>query len=63
MKIKIVQLTASEKGELLVGFRSGESHCFRMRCRAVLLIKRVLLLLRTSQWVKLGNVESIREKL
>jgi transposase len=37
MKIKIEQLTASEKSELLVGFRSGESHCFRMRCRAVLL--------------------------
>jgi transposase len=37
MKIKLVQLTASEKSELSLGFRHGASLCFRMRCRAVLL--------------------------
>jgi transposase len=37
MKIKILILTESERNELAFGFRGGESHCFRMRCRAVLL--------------------------
>ena len=37
MKIKILMLTKSERGELTLGFRTGASHCFRMRCRAVLL--------------------------
>jgi transposase len=30
-------LTASDLNDLTFGFRHGESHCFRMRCRAVLL--------------------------
>ena len=37
MRIKILRLTESERFELCFGFRNGESHCFRMRCRAVLL--------------------------
>jgi transposase len=37
MKIKKLRLTESERNELKYGFRSGESHCFRMRCRATLL--------------------------
>lgn len=37
MKIKILTLTESERCELTSGFRNGESHCFRMRCRCVLL--------------------------
>lgn len=37
MKIKILPLTDSDRQELTIGFRNGESHCFRMRCRAVLL--------------------------
>ncbi|MDR0961909.1 MAG: helix-turn-helix domain-containing protein, partial [Mediterranea sp.] len=37
MKIKILTLTDSEQQSLLLGFRTGESHCFRMRCRAILL--------------------------
>jgi transposase len=37
MKIKILKLTDSEERELFLGFRNGESHCFRMRCRAILL--------------------------
>jgi hypothetical protein len=37
MKIKILILTESERSDLTLGFRTGESHCFRMRCRALLL--------------------------
>jgi transposase len=37
MKIKILRLTESEREELKYGFRNGESHCFRMRCHAILL--------------------------
>ncbi|MDR1097517.1 MAG: helix-turn-helix domain-containing protein [Tannerella sp.] len=37
MEIKIQTLTESERNKLKYGFRSGESHCFRMRCRATLL--------------------------
>lgn len=37
MKIKILMLTESDRNALTFGFRNGESHCFRMRCRGVLL--------------------------
>ncbi len=37
MKIKKLTLSDSERRELTTGFRTGESHCFRMRCRAILL--------------------------
>jgi transposase len=37
MKIKILTLSESEQKSLTYGFRNGESHCLRMRCRAVLL--------------------------
>ncbi|MDR0742736.1 MAG: helix-turn-helix domain-containing protein [Tannerella sp.] len=37
MKIKTLILTESERAELTLSFRTGESHCFRMRCRALLL--------------------------
>jgi len=37
MKLKILTLSESERKELIRGFRFGESHCLRMRCRAVLL--------------------------
>jgi transposase len=36
-KIKKLELTDVQQGQLENGFRSGMSHCFRMRCRAVLL--------------------------
>lgn len=36
-KIKKVALTASRRVQLENGLRNGTSHCFRMRCRAVLL--------------------------
>ena len=36
-KSKLLSLTDRERRELEQGFRFGEKHCFRMRCRAVLL--------------------------
>ena len=36
-KIKKLELTPKQYAQLENGFRNGESHCFRMRCRAVLL--------------------------
>lgn len=36
-KIKKLELTKVQYSELESGFRHGTSHCFRMRCRAVLL--------------------------
>jgi transposase len=36
-KIKKLELTESQRLELENGFRNGTSHCFRMRCRSVLL--------------------------
>lgn len=37
MKIKKLSLSQSERESLTYGFRQGESHYFRMRCRAVML--------------------------
>jgi putative transposase len=37
MRIKILTLTESDRNKLTIGFRNGEIHCFRMRCRCVLL--------------------------
>ena len=36
-KIKSILLKDSERLALETGFRQGDSHCFRIRCRAVLL--------------------------
>lgn len=36
-KIKILELSEAQRLALTEGFRQGEKHCFRMRCRAVLL--------------------------
>lgn len=36
-KPKVLELTEAQHLELDRGFRLGERHCFRMRCRAVLL--------------------------
>lgn len=36
-KQKILELTEAERVVLEKGFRFGEKHCFRIRCRAVLL--------------------------
>jgi hypothetical protein len=36
-KTKKPELTEVQRGQLENGFRNGASHCFRMRCRAVLI--------------------------
>lgn len=36
-KIKVLLLADTQRLSLEGGFRNGDSHCFRMRCRAVLL--------------------------
>ena len=36
-KIKMIEITSDQRLELEHGFHHGTSHCFRMRCRAVLL--------------------------
>lgn len=36
-KIMKLELTDTQRVQLVNGFRNGISHCFRMRCRAILL--------------------------
>lgn len=36
-KITKIELSESERIKLNIGFKEGSSHCFRMRCKAVLL--------------------------
>jgi transposase len=71
MKIKILTLSESERTELRFGFRTGESHCFRMRCRAVLLKSEGLSSVRVGEetemsarsvngWVKRFETEGIK---
>ena len=36
-KLKKLELTEAQRSQLENGFRNGASHCFRMRCHAVLL--------------------------
>ena len=36
-KITKIELSESERIKLNLGFKEGRSHCFRMRCKAVLL--------------------------
>jgi transposase len=71
MKIKILALTESERNSLTLDFRGGESHCFRMRCRCVLLksegLSSVLVGEQTEMtaqsvngWVKRFEVEGIK---
>lgn len=36
-KITKIELSESERFKLNLGFREGTSHCYRMRCKAVLL--------------------------
>lgn len=37
-KTKVVSLTAEQRAELEKGYRTGKSHCFRLRCQMILLI-------------------------
>ena len=41
-KITKIELSESERIKLNFGFKEGSSHCFRMRCKAVLLKSEVL---------------------
>lgn len=36
-KTKVVELTAEQRAELEKGYRTGKSHCFRLRCQMILL--------------------------
>jgi len=36
-KTKVIELTAEQRAELEKGYRTGKSHCFRLRCRIILL--------------------------
>jgi transposase len=71
MKIKILPLIASDRKSLEYGFRHGESHCFRMRCRAVILKSEGLSSVRIGEqtemtaqrvngWVKRFESEGIK---
>jgi transposase len=71
MKIKTLILTESERSELTLGFRTGTSHCFRMRCHALLLKSEGLSSVRVGEqsemtaqsvngWVKRFQSEGIK---
>ena len=36
-KTKVVELTAEQRAELEKSYRTGKSHCFRLRCQMILL--------------------------
>ena len=36
-KTKVIELTAEQRAELEKGYRTGTSHCFRIRCQMILL--------------------------
>ena len=36
-KTKVIELTAEQRAELEKGYRTGKSHCFRVRCQMILL--------------------------
>jgi transposase len=36
-KTKVIELAAEQRAELEKGYRTGKSHCFRLRCQMVLL--------------------------
>ncbi len=36
-KTKVIELTAEQRAELEKGYRTGKSHCFRVRCQTILL--------------------------
>ena len=36
-KTKVIELTAEQRAELEKGYRTGKSHCFRLRCQMILL--------------------------
>ena len=69
-KIKMIEITSDQRLELERGFHHGTSHCFRMRCRAILLKSEGLSsakageqtemsLVSVNAWVKRFLTESI----
>jgi transposase len=36
-KTKVIELTVEQRAELEKGYRTGKSHCFRVRCQVILL--------------------------
>ena len=55
-KIKTIELTSVQRLELEHGFRHGTSHCFRMRCRAVLLKSDGLSSVKTGEQTEMSLV-------
>ena len=55
-KIKKLELTPKQYAELENGFRNGESHSFRMRCRAVLLKGKGLSSVKAGQETEMSFV-------
>ncbi|MDR2691814.1 MAG: helix-turn-helix domain-containing protein [Dysgonamonadaceae bacterium] len=64
-------MTESDRNDLTFGFRNGESHCLRMRCRAVLLKSEGLSSVRVGEqtemtaqsvngWLKRFEAEGIK---
>lgn len=69
-KPKVLELTGTQRLELERGFRLGDKHCFRMRCRAVLLkadglsaakagVQTEMSPVSVSTWVKRYTAEGI----
>lgn len=69
-KPKVLELTGTQRLELERGFRLGDKHCFRMRCRAVLLkadglsaakagVQTEMSPVSVSAWVKRYTAEGI----
>ncbi len=55
-EIKKLELTPKQYAELENGFRNGESHSFRMRCRAVLLKGKGLSSVKAGQETEMSFV-------
>ena len=59
-KIKKLELTPKQYAELENGFRNGGSHCFRMRCRAVLLKGKGLSSVKAGEQTEMSFVSTDR---
>lgn len=55
-KIKVLLLTDTDRFALEEGFRNGCSHCFRMRCRAVLLKSKGLSSQEIGQQTEMSHI-------
>ena len=55
-RIKIVQLTDEQRLQLEEGFRNGQGHAFRMRCRVVLLKAKGLTSMEVGKQTDMTNV-------